>query len=206
MNEINDDAVIRFNTEDALKDTNYAVEEQIPIFDLIPENSPILREYLPNFDFDNPPVNPVEFASSLVETCKGYKGIGLSANQCGFKYRVFVLGSNDEFVAFFNPKIIMKSNEDVHLEEGCLSFPMLGLMITRPAEVMVEYQDFNGETRNTQLSGISARCFQHELDHLNGIVYTDRVKPLALQTGLKKRDKLLKMFKKMNKKIAKITK
>jgi peptide deformylase len=206
MNVINDDSVIRFNTEDALKDTNYAVEEQIPIFDFVPENSPILREYLPNFDFDNPPVNPIEFASSLVETCKKYKGIGLSANQCGFKYRVFVLGSNDEFVAFFNPKIVMKSNEDAHLEEGCLSFPMLGLMITRPAEVMVEYQDFNGETKNTQLSGISARCFQHELDHLNGIVYTDRVKPLALQTGLKKRTKLLKMFKKMNQKIAKITK
>jgi len=206
MNEIKDDAVIRFNTEDALKSPNYALEEQIPIFDLVSEDSPILREYLPNFDFDNPPVNPAEFASSLVETCKKYQGIGLSANQCGFRHRVFVLGSKEEYVAFFNPKIIMKSNDDAHLEEGCLSFPMLGLMITRPAEIMVEYQDFNGQTRNTQLSGISARCFQHELDHLNGIVYTDRVKPLALQTGLKKRAKLKKMIEKMNKKIAKITK
>lgn len=206
MNEIKDDAVIRFNTEDALKSPNYALEEQIPIFDLVTEDSSILREYLPDFDFDNPPVNPTEFASSLVETCKKYQGIGLSANQCGFRHRVFVLGSKEEFVAFFNPKIIMKSNEDAHLEEGCLSFPMLGLMITRPAEIMVEYQDFNGEKRNTQLSGISARCFQHELDHLNGIVYTDRVKPLALQNGLKKRAKLKKMVEKMNKKIAKITK
>jgi peptide deformylase len=78
-------------------------------------------------------------------------------------------------------------------------------MITRPAEIMVEYQDFKGEVRNTQLSGISARCFQHELDHMNGILYTDRVKPMALQSGLKKRAKIKKMVEKMNKNLAKIT-
>jgi peptide deformylase len=205
MSEINDDGIIKFNTEDTLKGSSYAVEERIPIFNLVPENDPILREYLPNFDFANPPVNPAEFASSLIETCKKYKGMGLSANQCGYRHRVFVMGARDEFVAFFNPKIVMKSNDDVHLEEGCLSFPMLGLMITRPAEIMVEYQDFNGQVRNTQLSGISARCFQHELDHMNGILYTDRVKPMALQSGLKKRAKIKKMVEKMNKNLAKIT-
>ena len=206
MSEIKDDGIIKFNTEDTLKGPGYAVEERIPIFDLVPENDPILREYLPEFDFKNPPVNPAEFASSLIETCKKYNGIGLSANQCGFRYRVFVMGAKNEFVAFFNPKIKMKSNEDAHMEEGCLSFPLLGLMITRPAEIMVEYQDFKGEIRNIQLSGISARCFQHELDHMNGILYTDRAKSMALQSGLKKRAKFKKMIEKMNKNLAKIQK
>ena len=147
---------------------------------------------MPEFDFKNPPVNPNEFASSLVETCKHHRGYGLSANQCGFSYRVFVMGTGDDFVAFFNPEIINVSKETVHLAEGCLSFPLLGLHITRPAEIGVRYQDFNGEWKGATFSGISARCFQHELDHMNGIVYTERVKPLALEQGMKKRNKILK--------------
>lgn len=204
MNKINEDAVIKFNTEDAVKNISYAVEEQIPIFEFVSGNDPILKEVMPEFDFNNPPVNPMEFASSLVETCKQYKGYGLSANQCGFRYRVFVAGTDNEYVAFFNPELINVSQEESHLVEGCLSFPLLSLAITRPAEVGVRYQDFNGEWKGTTLSGISARCFLHELDHLNGIVYTSKVKPLAMQAGIKKRDKLLKMVKKMNKNLAKI--
>jgi len=180
--------------------------ESIPVFDLVPEDSPILKEYLPMFNFENPPVDPVKFASSLVETCKKHNGYGLSANQCGFRHRVFVMGAKEEYVAFFNPKITAVSKEDAHMEEGCLSFPLLGLMITRPSEIMVEYQDFNGEIKQSQFSGISARCFLHELDHMNGIVYTSRVKPLALQNGLKKRTKIQKMIKKMDKNLKKLAK
>ena len=197
---------IVFNTEETLKDGNYATTQNIPIFNLVSENDPILREVLPEFDFTNPPVNPMEFASSLVETCKEHKGYGLSANQCGFRHRVFVMGSGEQYVAFFNPELINISQQESHLVEGCLSFPLLGLSITRPAEVGVRYQDFNGEWKGTTLSGISARCFLHELDHMNGILYTSKVKPLALQTGIKKRDKLLKMVNKMNKNLAKIKK
>lgn len=197
---------IVFNTEDTLKGSNYAVTEQIPIFNLVSENDPILQEVMPEFDFTNPSVKPTEFASSLVETCKHHKGYGLSSNQCGFRHRVFVMGSGNEFVAFFNPELINVSQQESHLVEGCLSFPLLGLAITRPAEIGVRYQDFNGEWKGTTLSGISARCFLHELDHMNGIVYTCKVKPLALQTGIKKRDKLLKMVNKMNKNLAKIKK
>jgi len=197
---------IVFNTEETLKDGNYATTQNIPIFDLVSENDPILREVLPEFDFTNPPVNPMEFASSLVETCKQHKGYGLSANQCGFRHRVFVMGSGEQYVAFFNPELINISQQESHLVEGCLSFPLLGLSITRPAEVGVRYQDFSGEWKGTTLSGISARCFLHELDHMNGIVYTSKVKPLALQSGMKKRDKLLRMVNKMNKNLAKIKK
>jgi peptide deformylase len=187
--------IIKFNTEDAV--TNLAVEPQkFVIYDLVPENDSILKEVLPDFDFENTTVNVIEFASNLVETCKHYKGFGLSANQCGFKHRVFVMGQKDEFVAFFNPKILSTKGE-VHMAEGCLSFPLLGLHITRPAEIEVEYQDYNGIKRTATFNGISARCFQHELEHLQGILYTEKVKPMALQSGMKKRNKIMKLVKKI---------
>jgi peptide deformylase len=195
---------IVFDTEAALK--NEPVMYEVKTFALIPENHPVLHEVLPEFDFSNPPVNPNEFASTLVETCKKHKGYGLSANQCGFKHRVFVMGAGDEYVAFFNPKVISLSDEMALMDEGCLSYPLLSLKISRPKEIMVEYQDFNGELRNTKLVGISARCFLHELDHMNGIVYTSRVKPLAFQMAMKKRDKLFKMLDKMKKNLSKIKK
>jgi peptide deformylase len=195
---------IIFDTKAALK--NEPVMYEVKTFALIPENHPVLHEVLPEFDFSNPPVNPNEFASTLVETCKKHKGYGLSANQCGFKHRVFVMGAGDEYVAFFNPKVISLSDEMALMDEGCLSYPLLTLKISRPKEIMVEYQDFNGQIRNTKLTGISARCFLHELDHMNGIVYTSRVKPLAFEMAMKKRDKMFKMVKKMQKNLAKIKK
>jgi peptide deformylase len=187
--------IITFNTEELAKNPS-APTQKIPVFSLVAETNPILKEVLPEFDFSNPPVNPNEFASSLVETCRENKGYGLSANQCGFKHRVFVMGAEDNFVAHFNPKVLKEYGE-AHMVEGCLSFPLLGLSITRASMIDVEYQDFNGETKTATYSGISARCFLHELDHLNGIVYTSRAKPMALQSGKKKRDKILKMFNKI---------
>ena len=195
---------IVFDTEAAVQ--NKPLMQEVKTFALVPENHPALHEVIPEFSFSNPPVNPNEFASTLVETCKLNKGIGLSANQCGFKHRVFVMGAGDEYVAFFNPKVISLSDEMALMDEGCLSYPLLSLKINRPKEIMVEYQDFNGELRNTKLVGISARCFLHELDHMNGIVYTSRVKPLAFQMAMKKRDKLFKMLDKMKKNLSKIKK
>ena len=192
MSERNSDTII-FNTEQPVE--NYIQQKSVPIFNLVGENHPILREVMPEFDFKNPPVNPQEFASSMVETCKKHNGYGLSANQCGFKYRMFVMGTGDDYVAFFNPSIVLQSKEEAHLVEGCLSFPLLGLRITRPAEIAVTYQDFTGEWKQAQFSGISARCFQHELDHMNGIVYTKKVKPMALQSGMQKRNKIMKKLK-----------
>ena len=165
----------------------------VETFDLVAPDHPSLYKVLPEFDFGNAPINANSFASTLVETCRKYNGIGLSANQCGFEYRVFVMGAGEEYVAYFNPKILSSSGEK-HMEEGCLSFPFLNLRITRPEQVEVEYQDFTGVKHTKTFNGISARCFLHELDHMNGIVYTSRVKPLALQFGLKKLDKIRKKY------------
>jgi peptide deformylase len=188
--------IIKFNTEDAVSIKPTPEVVNVETFDLVSENDPILKEVLPEFDFNNSPINTNQFASSLVETCIKNNGYGLSSNQCGFKYRVFVMGHDTEYVAFFNPKLIATRGE-IHMVEGCLSFPFLGLHITRPAEIDVEYQDYNGEKKTATYTGISARCFLHELDHMNGIVYTERVKPMAFQTGMKKRNKLMKMISKL---------
>ena len=181
----------KYSTEEIVKQTKTVTKQEPKVFDLVDESSKILRQKMPEFDFQNPPVNANEFASALVETCKKNKGLGLSANQCGFPYRIFVMGANEEYVAFINPKVVSSKGE-AHMIEGCLSFPLLGLRITRPETIVVEYQDFLGAKHTIRLDGISARCFLHELDHMDGIVYTDRAKPLALKSGQDKRQKTIR--------------
>lgn len=178
------------------KDSAEAIQEKIKIFELVEETHSALRKVLPEFNFKNPPVNPNSFASSLVETCKANYGLGLSANQCGFEYRVFVMGSDDNYVAFFNPKIISVSEETARTEEGCLSFKGLFLNIERPKEVHVEYQDFNGIKREAKFTGLTARCFQHELDHMNGITYHSHVGNVSMKLADKRRQKYLKLLSK----------
>jgi peptide deformylase len=200
MNElIKDNDTIVFDTEKG----EQIVQQHIETFDLVPETDPILKQVLPEFDFDNAPINPIDFASSMVETCIKYKGYGLSANQCGFEHRMFVMGAGNEYVAFYNPKLI-KTEGKVHLLEHCLSYPGLGLRVTRPEKIWVEYQDYNGIKKEAHYVGISARCWLHELDHMNGIVYTTQAKPLALQSGMKKRAKLFTLMKRATKAAQKI--
>ena len=189
MNEVIDkDGTILIDTDNGIQTL-----ENIETFDLVPETDPILKQVLPEFDFDTAPINTTDFASSMVETCKKYNGYGLSANQCGFPYRMFVMGAGEEYVAFFNP-VLMKTEGEVHMKEACLSFPGLSLNITRPERIWVKYQDYTGEWKEAHYVGMSARCWLHELDHMDGIVYTQRVKPLALEQGMKKRNKILKKF------------
>ena len=101
--------------------------------------------------------------------------------------------SGNDYIACFNPKVIQMEGE-AHMEEGCLTFPLLMLRVTRPKTIKVEYQDFTGVKREATFDGISARIFLHELDHMNGILYTDRVKPLALKSGLKKVEKFYRKY------------
>ena len=183
--------VISFNTEDSIKQS-FTEQKPIDIFSLVDENDPILKSKSIDFDFGNPPLDANEFASTLVETCRIKNGYGLAANQCGYALRVFVMGAGEEFIACFNPKILSSSTEESMIAEGCLSFPMLALKVSRPKEIEVEYYDWNGEKHEATFEGLSSHIFQHELDHLNGIVYTSRVKPLALSMGMKKRNKAAK--------------
>jgi peptide deformylase len=119
------------------------------------------------------------------------KGIGLAANQIGITKRVFVMGSNtiENFpapFAVFNPRIVEASNELVLDKEGCLSYPDLFLTIKRPTWIIAEYQDSEGNIKEIKVDGYLGKCFQHELDHLDGICFVDRVSQMKLQLAMKK--------------------
>lgn len=174
--------VLTFNTdEDVVKE-----HKILPVYN---EKNPLLRSKMPLFDFANPPMDPHIIANELTMAMKHYHGIGLAANQVGWNYRVFVLEGG---VVCFNPKIVSASDIKTHEGEGCLSFPGMWLKVWRPERVCVEYTDAHGTVQQNEFSGLTSRCFQHELDHLNGIVYTDLVGNLTLQMARKKQQKLFK--------------
>ena len=143
------------------------------IYDLVDKNDPILKQPLERFDFQNPPVDPQELADNLYETMVHNKGIGLSANQCGLPYRVFVIHSNPRIVCF-NPIVVDASDDKVTLIEGCLSFPGFYVKVARPTAVRVRYADATGQVQTRTLQGLPARVFQHEFDHMEGINYKQR--------------------------------
>lgn len=175
--------------------TGTTIQPDIELLSLVGENDSILRCKTPDFDFENPDVDPIKFASQLVETCKSNKGFGLAAPQVGISTRVFVMGNGEEYVAMFNPSILEQSEEHSIISEGCLSFPMLVLKISRPKRIRVQYYDYDGIRHESQFDGLTSHIFQHELDHLDGLCYTDRVKPLSLKMGLKKKVKIEKLVK-----------
>lgn len=132
----------------------------------------------------------------MIEFMKANNGIGLAANQIGLGVRVFVMGSDTmpdlpKPFALFNPEIIEASDDMVLDQEGCLSFPGIWLTIKRPARVRVRYQDSKGEVHEDQFEGLMSKCFQHELDHLNGVCFVDKVSKLKLQLAIKKQRKLI---------------
>ncbi len=153
---------------------------------------PILSEKMPEFDFANPIVDPIELEKNLISTMITNKGIGLSANQVGIKARVFVMGDyaiQGDSQAYFNPKIIDFEEEIEDLPEGCLSFPNIFVKIKRSKFVHCSWQDSKGEFQVGTFTDLGSKCFQHELDHLDGIVFKDRVSRLKWDLALKKKRK-----------------
>lgn len=154
------------------------------IYDLIDCNDPILKTKLDLFDFANPPVNPLDLVTYLAETMLENNGIGLSANQVGLPYRVFVMKA-DELIPCFNPRIVDVSSEQIYLEEGCLSYPNFFVKIKRPRRIKVRYTEPNNNTVTRIFEGMTARVFQHELDHLDGISYIQRANRIHLEKARK---------------------
>ena len=103
-------------------------------------------------------------------------GIGLAANQCGERVRMFIMLIDGEFWECFNPEIAEFSADLTEFNEGCLSFKGESCIIKRPSAINVKYYDSEGTLHVERLEGLPARCFQHELDHLNGITMHDRYK------------------------------
>ena len=117
-----------------------------------------------------------KLASEMLELMKKNDGIGLAAPQIGISKRVFVMSVHGRERVCFNPEIVETSRELASFDEGCLSFPGETCTILRPDTIIVKYQDSHGDWEETNLVGLEARCFQHELDHLDGIVMQDRQK------------------------------
>ena len=146
-----------------------------------------------------------DLSDKMFKTMNKYSGLGLSANQCGLPFRMFVMGDNlllenGEKLAAFNPKIIEKLPSDekyrkeVLMKEGCLTFPFLFLNINRPRIVEVEYEDEEGKVIKKDLDGMFSRIYQHEYDHMQGIVFTDRASKLKLDMAKKKQMKMIKEY------------
>lgn len=143
---------------------------------------PVLREKSQDISEINQDL--VDFINNMLETMYNADGIGLAANQVGDRRSVIIVdNTRDEDskakpIVMLNPKITNFSEIVSDYKEGCLSIPQFYEIVTRPAEVEVEYLDINGKTHKLPADELLARVIQHEIDHLNGILFFDKITPL----------------------------
>lgn len=157
------------------------------------EHTPALSNRTIEWDFDLDQ-DPIALENAMISFMIKNHGIGLAANQIGLDKRVFVIGGStlEKFqipVAIFNPGIIESSKDLAEDQEGCLSFPGLWLKVKRPRWIVAAYHTADGVYKEHRLEGYESKCYQHELDHLDGICFVDRVSKLKLQLALKKQRK-----------------
>ncbi len=150
----------------------------------------------PEFDFAKDGVHAEAMANGMYERMLELGGVGLSANQIGLPFRVFVFGGKEARQHIFNPKIIGVSKEEVTMTEGCLSLPGFSLSLKRPAEVTASYQDIKGENVVSRFVGIGARIFLHEYDHMEGILFTQHASRFKMEWELKKVKKRIQRYEK----------
>lgn len=158
---------------------------------LVSSDDPILEEELETFDFLKPPVDPIEFAHVLTQSMLYHGGIGLSANQIGERHRAFVMLTNP-ITCCYNPSIIDAASHEDLMEEGCLSFPNLLIKVKRRRAIKVQYTEPNGNVVQKTFTNMTARIYQHEQDHVNGILFMDRATKFHIDQGKKKRSRILK--------------
>jgi peptide deformylase len=137
-----------------------------------------------------------QLADDMLETMYDAPGIGLAAPQIGAGHRLIVLDcekgeeATPRPLAMFNPEVVAASDETSVYEEGCLSIPEQYAEVERPAEVTVRWMDRDGNAQERDFDGLWATCLQHEIDHLNGVLFIDYLKPLKRQLITRKMQKL----------------
>jgi len=147
---------------------------------ILHEPDPFLRQTMkPVQDPKDPKIK--KLIEDMVFTMRKAHGIGLAATQVGFDGRVIVIETKDGAMSFINPEIIKKSDELEAGEEGCLSVPGQYGSVKRHARVSVQAQDTEGNSDVYDAQGLFARVFQHEIDHLNGIVFIDKVESFSTE-------------------------
>jgi len=162
---------------------------------LIKYPNEILEREVKDVDLENLEFDPVELKKEMVEFMIANNGIGLSANQIGLDAKVFVMGDSVENSTMcINPTVLQYTSDTQDDIEGCLSFPNVFVKIKRPKEILAKYWNENLEECTVKIEGYSAKCYLHELDHLLGITFKDRVSKLKWDMAQKKARKLEKQF------------
>lgn len=166
---------------------------------IVKHDSDVLHQETKSWDLNQNvdeygPINlgPYSFSNleNLIQEMKDLmiksNGIGLAAPQVGIDYAFFIMLVDNRLRACFNPKVLTSSENKVSFNEGCLSYPGLFVDIIRPEVVDVEYYDEKGNRILETLTGLEARVFQHEYDHLMGVCLVDNVSKLKFDIAVKK--------------------
>lgn len=160
--------------------------------ELVAEKDSVLRVKSLPWDF-NAGADATILPTAMKRAMVAHNGMGLAANQVGIPYRMFVMGdSKEKFWTCYNPEIVERLGVVEKATEGCLSFPNLLLDIERNSIILVRYSTSDGQLVEEELAGKWARCFQHELDHIDGVCFDQRVSKLALGIAQRKRAKAQK--------------
>ena len=159
---------------------------------ILTEPNKLLREI--SKPVDHIGENEQKLMDDMLETMYTANGIGLAAIQIGFSQRIIVMDitknqTNKNPMYFVNPIIINKSTDQSTYEEGCLSVPEQFAEIDRSSKCEVEYLDYNGEKKLLKVEGLLATCIQHEVDHLEGILFIDYLSKLKQSMIVKKLSK-----------------
>jgi peptide deformylase len=165
---------------------------------LLNDQHPLLHTAVKAIPVNQLGVDALEYAQALIDHLKHYGGIGLAANQIGDDIRAFAYGvpgkgeEKDEMNVMFNPEIVDHDESWTFQKEACLSLPYVVGKVYRHNVVEVKWQDPNGDWHTEEFEGFTARLFQHEIDHLDGVTMLDRMSSLERKRALKKAGPLKK--------------
>lgn len=171
------------------------------ILPILKYGSPVLRKY--SVDIKEQDI-VMQLSENMFDTLKRSKGIGLAAPQIGLLKKIFIIDTtplNDDDSSiekyekvFINPEILWACNDYTSYTEGCLSIPEIYENVLRPEKITVRYLDFSFNVIEEELDGIKARIFQHEFDHLEGVLFVDKINSLKRKLISGKLYKLKKIY------------
>ena len=187
-----------YNTAEAVNSLTNIPEPQLFPYTLVEESDVRLKKKVQTFDFANLDVDPEVIATRLIDTAKYHDSFCVTANQCGLDTSIFVAGSGNNFVAFFNPEILIYSDETSVTAETDLSNMGLLLQVKRPTSITISYEDYTGESKLAQFDGLTGRIVQQCVDRLNGIDFKTKVSKLVLDRATASLNKRIKKFVKHN--------
>jgi len=141
--------------------------------EILKEDHKLLRKKAKRVDKIDDTIRNI--AANMIQTMNENNGLGISGNQVGILKRIIIVLVDDEPKVMINPEVISSSEEMCIENEGCLSFPEQFYNISRPKSVKVKYRSLSGHPMIESYQGMTARCILHEVDHLNGVVFTERL-------------------------------